>query len=329
MTTDHFILQLAHLANAVTIGLGRDAAKAEKWFRAPNPMLGGTSAMEMILKGRIHRLQVFIESALQASGEDPDRVNLASLEHSESADSPGPGGHLCDSVESHGTALHPRESADSPGTGCHPSESTDSPGTGCHRSESTDSPDVGLHPGDSVESPGTSPARAATRTVEAIAEKIAGGFIHHLAPSFSTPARLVCPSDAAELVVVDAVTRAATVRGISVEVIDLRPAPVERLCAITERLDGWQRGATDSGPGQVPTLLILRGFDAFGDDTHDGPTYPFRSKFQFDRKFLWLFVGQDASRMRFLFDSHQRPLYRAAGEITPEDWLYEKRVLHR
>lgn len=79
------------------------------------------------------------------------------------------------------------------------------------------------------------------------------------------------------------------------------------------------RGETaDNGP--IPTLLILRGFDVFGDDTHDGPTYPFRSKFQFDRNFLWLFVGQDTSRMRFLFGSYRRPLYQAAGDITPEDW---------
>ena len=58
----------------------------------------------------------------------------------------------------------------------------------------------------------------------------------------------------------------------------------------------------------------------FGDDTHEGPTYPFRSQFQFDQKFLWLFIGRDASRMRFLFGSYRRPLYQAAGDITPEDW---------
>ena len=35
---------------------------------------------------------------------------------------------------------------------------------------------------------------------------------------------------------------------------------------------------------------------------------------------LWLFIGRDASRMRFLFGSYRRPLYQAAGDITPEDW---------
>ena len=162
------------------------------------------------------------------------------------------------------------------------------------------------------------------RSPQAIAEQVASAFIHRLAPAFRPPARLVCPSDEAELAVMEAVTAAASTRGITVEVIDVRPAPAERLDAITARLaasiDEYQSAASES----VPTLLILRGFDVFGDYTHEGPTYPFRSRFQFDKQFLWLFVGRDASRMRFLFGSHQRPLYRAAGDITPEDWQESK-----
>lgn len=161
---------------------------------------------------------------------------------------------------------------------------------------------------------------AAPRALKAIAEQLASYVINHLTPSFTSPTRLVCPSDEAEQAVINAVTQAAVARGIPVEVVDLSPAPAERLNAVTARLDGWENRAADHAPVPMPTLLVLRGFDAFGDDTHDGPTYPFRSKFQFDRKFLWLFVGRDALRMRFLFDSHSRPLYRAAGEITPEDW---------
>ena len=162
-------------------------------------------------------------------------------------------------------------------------------------------------------------------TLAAIATRVAGGFLHHLAPAFRPPARLVCPSDEAEQAVVDAVAQAAAQRGIPVEVIDLRPAPAERLDAVTARLDGWGSRAVADTPDAIPTLLILRGFDVFGDDTHDGPTYPFRSEFQFDRKFLWLFVGRDASRMWFLFGSYRRPLYQAAGDITPEDWRPGKR----
>lgn len=161
---------------------------------------------------------------------------------------------------------------------------------------------------------------AGIRALEAIAAQVASGFLHPLVPAFRLPARLVCPSDEAEQAVVDAVTQAAAARGILVDVIDVRPAPAERLNAVTARLDGWGSGAVDGELGKTPTLLILRGFDVFGDDAHDAPTYPFRSKFQFDRKFLWLFIGRDASRMRFLFGSYRRPLYQAASEITPEDW---------
>lgn len=156
------------------------------------------------------------------------------------------------------------------------------------------------------------------RTLQAIAEQVAGDFIHRLAPAWRPPARLVCPSEEAEQAVVDAVTRAAAARGIPVEVIDVRPAPAERLDAITARL-GTSEGETGDN-GLIPTLLILRGFDVFGDDIHDGPTYPFRCEFQFDGNFLWLFIGRNASRMDFLFCSYQRPLYQAAGNITPKDW---------
>ena len=163
---------------------------------------------------------------------------------------------------------------------------------------------------------GSSPEEDLTQIVATIAQ----GFIHHLAPSFRPPARLVCPSDVAEQAVIDAVIQAATARGIPVEVIDLRPAPTERLDAVTARLDGWRSVALDGDPGMVPTLLILRGFDVFGDDDHDAPTYPFRSQFQFDRKFLWLFIGRDWERMWWLFGSYRRPLYQAAGDITPPVW---------
>jgi len=157
-----------------------------------------------------------------------------------------------------------------------------------------------------------------TRTLQAIAAQVAGDFIHRLAPAFRPPARLVCPTDEAEQAVVDAVTQAATARGIPVEVIDLRPAPAERMGDVTARLGTSGGETSDNGP--IPALLILRGFDVFGDDAHDAPTYPFRSKFQFDRNFLWLFVGQDALRMQFLFGSNRRPLYQAAGDITPKEW---------
>lgn len=165
---------------------------------------------------------------------------------------------------------------------------------------------------------------AGTRSISTIAAQVASGFLHHLTPAFRPPAHLVSPSDEAEQAVIDAVSQAAATRGIPVEVIDLRPAPADRLDAITARLDGWGGRAVDYGLDAMPTLLMLRGFDVFGDVTHDGPTYPFRSAFQFDRKYLWLFMGRDAARMRFLFGSYRRPLYQAASDITPDAWRPDK-----
>lgn len=152
---------------------------------------------------------------------------------------------------------------------------------------------------------------------------LAQGFIHHLAPAFRPPARLVCPSDAVEHAVIDAVIQVATSRDIPSEVIDLRPAPSERLEAVTARLGGWKMRPTQVEAPAMRTLLVLRGFDVFGDDDNDAPTYPFRSKFQFDCKFLWLFIGRDWQRMWWLFGSHRRPLYEAAVDITLPEWRTE------
>lgn len=77
------------------------------------------------------------------------------------------------------------------------------------------------------------------RLLERVAEQVAASFLHHLVPAFRSPARLICPSDEAERAVLDAMIQAAAVHGIPVEVIDLRPAPKERLDAVTARLDGW------------------------------------------------------------------------------------------
>jgi uncharacterized protein (DUF2384 family) len=41
---------------------GQDKARA--WFNAPNPMLGGSSPVEMIDKGLESRLRGFVEEAL-------------------------------------------------------------------------------------------------------------------------------------------------------------------------------------------------------------------------------------------------------------------------
>lgn len=164
------------------------------------------------------------------------------------------------------------------------------------------------------------------RTLEVIAQEVANGFIHRLAPAFRPPARLTCPSDEAEQVVVDTVTLVAAARGIAVEQIDLRPASAERLDAITARLNEGHDSQDCDIDSSPPVLLILRGFDVFGDENHDAPTYPFRSLFQFTQTYLWLFVGRDAARMSFLFSNYRRPLYQAAADITPEDWRPAKQL---
>lgn len=130
------------------------------------------------------------------------------------------------------------------------------------------------------------------------------------------PSRIVCPSESAEIAVLEAFAVGAQANAVPVEVIDLRSEPAERLAALTARLADWNSGPTHN-PQATPTLLILQGFDVFGDKRHEEPTYPFRSKFQFDEFFRWVFVGRDPERMDFLFNSYDRPLYRAAIDITP------------
>lgn len=146
---------------------------------------------------------------------------------------------------------------------------------------------------------------------------------HEVTRAFTTlwmPSRVVCPSEDAEEAVVGALSTAAIQRNVPVETIDLRPAPAERLEAVTARLAGWRGRPETRDPAFVHSLLILRGFDVFGDKEHEEPTYPFRSNFQFDEEFRWVFLGRSDERMRFLFSSYERPLYLAAVDITPEAW---------
>lgn len=41
--------------------------KAKQWFKTSNPMLGGISPEEMIVSGRIKRLQMFVENSLECN----------------------------------------------------------------------------------------------------------------------------------------------------------------------------------------------------------------------------------------------------------------------
>jgi len=145
-----------------------------------------------------------------------------------------------------------------------------------------------------------------TLPFELLAEQIAADFVHHMFPSFRIPGFLTCPDDLCAQAVLAAVERAAIAKGVSMEVIDLRPAPAELLDAVTQRLCGFE-GQRVRNQAPAVQVLALDGFDLLEGPSHDGPTYPFRSQFQFDEDFRWLFLGRDWRRLRRLFGSYRLP----------------------
>jgi len=137
--------------------------------------------------------------------------------------------------------------------------------------------------------------------------------------SFCRAYRLTCPSDALERELLDALRVALDEKGFRLEEVDLQPAPAKRLNALTERL--IPAGSSADPPHRSPpTVLAVLGLDLLEGKRHDAPTYPFRSRFQFDRQYLWLFIGRDRERLGRLFNSRALPLYQAAMDITPEAW---------
>lgn len=141
-------------------------------------------------------------------------------------------------------------------------------------------------------------------------------------PSYRTPAILACPDDECADACRTAITRAAREKGIHTEVIDLRPDPGALLDQVTTRLCDTNHmiGTKELEPTPLPTLLILEGFDLLEGAANEGPTFPFRSRFQFDREHLWLFMGRDLQRLRRMFGDPRLPLYGAASNITPNTW---------
>lgn len=157
------------------------------------------------------------------------------------------------------------------------------------------------------------------REGEVLAEQVATEFVHALFPSFRTPAFLACPDDLCAKAVLAAISRAAGARGVATEIIDLRPAPAELLAEITKRLCGLE-GGHERKDAPAASVLVLDGFDLLEGADNEGPTYPFRSEFQFDEDFRWLFMGRDWRRLRRLFGTYRLPLYQAASDLTPELW---------
>lgn len=155
--------------------------------------------------------------------------------------------------------------------------------------------------------------------IQAIADEVAARFVHRLFSSLCRPAYLACPDDACAELCQRTIAKAAKERMIETEIVDLQPAPAARLDAITARL----RDVNDRTPYERPprrTLLILDHFDLLEGRRNEAPTFPFRSRFQFDEAHLWLFMGRDVNRLRRMFGNHSLPLYAAASNITPDPW---------
>lgn len=152
-----------------------------------------------------------------------------------------------------------------------------------------------------------------------LAEQVAAEFVHGMFPSFRMPAFVACPDDTCAQAVLSAITLAAGRNGVATEVIDLRPAPAARLDGVTQRLCGFY-GRSEGEEAPPRRVLALEGFDLLEGPENDAPTYPFRSEFQFDEDYLWLFLGRDWRRLRRMFGSYRLPLYHAASDITPVPW---------
>ena len=155
--------------------------------------------------------------------------------------------------------------------------------------------------------------------LETLTQQVAAEYVHRLFPSFRMPAFLACPDDAGADAVLTAIERAAAAKDVPMEIVDLRPAPAERLSGVTARLYGFS-GRQQRLEMPPVRILALEGFDLLEGPENDAATYPFRSKFQFDEDYRWLFLGRDWHRLNRMFSSYHLPLYHAASDITPASW---------
>ena len=155
--------------------------------------------------------------------------------------------------------------------------------------------------------------------LEAVVNQVTETFVHRLFPSYRDPSFLACPDDEIAAITLNALTRAAESKGVTSEIIDLRPAPADLLNGVTARLRDFDVSRRGVAP-HCRRLLVLEGFDRLEGRNRDEPTYQFRSKFQFDVQHLWLFVGRDWRRLSRMFHDRRLLLYHAASDVTPEHW---------
>lgn len=157
--------------------------------------------------------------------------------------------------------------------------------------------------------------------LEAVVNQVTETFVHRLFPSYRDPSFLACPDDEIAAITLNALTRAAESKGVTSEIIDLRPAPADLLNGVTARLCDFDVSRRGVAP-HCRRLLVLEGFDRLEGGNRDEPTYQFRSKFQFDVQYLWLFAGRDWRRLSRMFHDRRLPLYHAASDVTPEPWRH-------
>lgn len=118
-------------------------------------------------------------------------------------------------------------------------------------------------------------------TLYALASQIAEAFVHRHFPVYWDHSFLACPDDESAAIVLEAITRGAKSKGVTSEIIDLRPAPADLLDGVTARLRDFDVSRRGVAP-HCRRLLVLEGFDRLEGRNRDEPTYQFRSKFQFD-----------------------------------------------
>lgn len=68
-----YYAQLYHTLGLVADHFEGDYSKAKMWMDSDNPMLGGTSPIEMIKSGRHEKLMGFIETSIKENKSRPDQ----------------------------------------------------------------------------------------------------------------------------------------------------------------------------------------------------------------------------------------------------------------
>lgn len=97
-------------------------------------------------------------------------------------------------------------------------------------------------------------------TLDALASQGRRSFCPPYFPVYWHHSFLVCPDDESAAIVLEAITRAARSKGVTSEIVDLRPAPADVLNAVTACLREFNFLRRAALPRRR-RLLVLEGFD--------------------------------------------------------------------